>query len=369
MPRPPLSDDKDGSPEQSGGGVGGRLRAARLECGLDLEEIAARLHLSPSLIDALEAERYEALPGPAFIPGYIRSFAREVGIEPEPLLAAYRSAQGRAQPARARVWAGTQAGDQVGRGSGRLLVRLMTVLVVVGLGYLFAQWWQGRAPLVSELAGGMAPGLGGEAERATTATADVLPPAPPSGGQDAHNARHETPATGAGTSTGGEGATTATVPQAPDAASPAGTVTPVVPGVASLTPQGVAPAESPAEFGAAPGPGPTAGTAGEVAPVAGTPEAAGAPQPPAAEGLEQGEVVLEFRGPCWVDVRDATKSFSLTGEMGKGDRRVLGGTPPYSIILGNATAVAITVRGAPFDLTAVAKGSVARFKLDPANLP
>jgi cytoskeleton protein RodZ len=70
-----------------------------------------------------------------------------------------------------------------------------------------------------------------------------------------------------------------------------------------------------------------------------------------------------------VDVRDATKSFSLTGEMGKGDRRVLGGTPPYSLTLGNATVVAITVKGAPFDLTRVTKGSVARFKLDPANLP
>jgi cytoskeleton protein RodZ len=79
-------------------------------------------------------------------------------------------------------------------------------------------------------------------------------------------------------------------------------------------------------------------------------------------------VVLEFRGPSWIDVRDSAKSFSLMGEMAKGDRRVLGGTPPYSLILGNASSVTVTVNGAPFDLTRVAKGNVARFKLNPADV-
>jgi cytoskeleton protein RodZ len=84
---------------------------------------------------------------------------------------------------------------------------------------------------------------------------------------------------------------------------------------------------------------------------------------------DQGGVVLEFRGPCWIDVRDSAKSFSLTGEMNNGDRRVLGGTPPYSLILGNANSARVTVNGVPFDLARVSKGNVARFKLDPAELP
>jgi cytoskeleton protein RodZ len=89
------------------------------------------------------------------------------------------------------------------------------------------------------------------------------------------------------------------------------------------------------------------------------------------DGAAAGEsgVVLDFQGNCWVDIRDAAKTFSLKGEMSKGDRRVLGGTPPYELKLGNAAAVTITVNGVPFDLSRVAKTNSPRFKLDPAKLP
>ncbi len=76
-------------------------------------------------------------------------------------------------------------------------------------------------------------------------------------------------------------------------------------------------------------------------------------------------VVLEFTGPCWVDVRDSTRTFKLFGEQGDGDRFVLEGTPPYDIVLGNTSAVRIKVNDKPFDLESRSKGNVARFKLDP----
>ena len=78
---------------------------------------------------------------------------------------------------------------------------------------------------------------------------------------------------------------------------------------------------------------------------------------------------MSFSGPCWVDIRDSGGGFKLFGEMGKGDRRVLGGTPPYSLILGNTAAVSITVGGEPYDLDGIARGNVARFTLDPAGRP
>ena len=78
---------------------------------------------------------------------------------------------------------------------------------------------------------------------------------------------------------------------------------------------------------------------------------------------------MAFSGPCWVDIRDSTRKFKLFGEMGKGDRHVLEGTPPYSVILGNAAAVEITVAGEPLDIGTIARGNVARFTLDPKQLP
>ncbi len=58
----------------------------------------------------------------------------------------------------------------------------------------------------------------------------------------------------------------------------------------------------------------------------------------------------------------------LTGEMAKGDRRVLAGEPPYSFVIGNASATKLTVGGKPFDLPRRSRGNVARFKLNPETL-
>jgi cytoskeleton protein RodZ len=83
---------------------------------------------------------------------------------------------------------------------------------------------------------------------------------------------------------------------------------------------------------------------------------------------EANEVVVSFDGPCWVDIRDAAGEVQLFGEMASGDSHVLGGEPPYSLVIGNASAVSMTVGGAPFDVRAIAKGNVARFELDPAEI-
>ena len=80
------------------------------------------------------------------------------------------------------------------------------------------------------------------------------------------------------------------------------------------------------------------------------------------------DVKIQFSGPCWVDIRDAAGEVQLFGEMADGDSHVLGGEPPYSLVIGNASATEILIGGRPFDVRAVAKGNVARFELDPVAL-
>jgi len=84
---------------------------------------------------------------------------------------------------------------------------------------------------------------------------------------------------------------------------------------------------------------------------------------PVVDGTKQ--IVMTFAAPCWVDVRDSERKFKLFGEVPKGSRKVLGGKPPYKVVIGNAGAVSILVNGEPFDLAPYAKGNVARFTLDP----
>jgi cytoskeleton protein RodZ len=101
---------------------------------------------------------------------------------------------------------------------------------------------------------------------------------------------------------------------------------------------------------------------GAVAPAAEPEEAQ--PEPVASAAAASG-VMLGFGGVSWVKIQDASGSFKLQGEMKAGTRRALGGTPPYTVVLGNANSVSITVAGKPFDLTPYIRGNVARFTLDP----
>ena len=79
-------------------------------------------------------------------------------------------------------------------------------------------------------------------------------------------------------------------------------------------------------------------------------------------------VDLAFTGPCWVDIRDAKGTVLLFGEMARGDQETLAGEPPYSLVIGNAAAVEMTIGGTPYDVRAVARGNVARFEIDPREL-
>jgi len=68
------------------GAPGGRLAAAREAQGLTAADVARQLKLSVSQVEALEAGRYEQLPGPIFVRGFIRNYARLVKQDPEELL-------------------------------------------------------------------------------------------------------------------------------------------------------------------------------------------------------------------------------------------------------------------------------------------
>ncbi len=68
-------------------GVGERLREARMAKAMDVADVAAALKLSPRQVDALEAGDWAALPGHAFVRGFVRNYARCVQIDADALLA------------------------------------------------------------------------------------------------------------------------------------------------------------------------------------------------------------------------------------------------------------------------------------------
>jgi len=60
--------------------VGQRLRAAREAAGRTVDEIAHELHLDRTVIIALESDDFEILGAAVFIKGYLRSYARLLGL-------------------------------------------------------------------------------------------------------------------------------------------------------------------------------------------------------------------------------------------------------------------------------------------------
>lgn len=69
-----------------------QLRQAREAAGLTLADVAQRLRLSVRHLQAIEAADWDRLPGAAFTRGALRSYARLISVDVEPLLGQLPSA-------------------------------------------------------------------------------------------------------------------------------------------------------------------------------------------------------------------------------------------------------------------------------------
>jgi len=87
--------------EQTGTGASGfgeRLRREREMRGISLDDIAAVTKIGTRLLRALEEEEFDSLPGGIFNKGYVRAYAKYVGIDEEEAVAEYLTAAGEAAP-------------------------------------------------------------------------------------------------------------------------------------------------------------------------------------------------------------------------------------------------------------------------------
>src|SRR6185436_16657811 len=69
--------------QRGSGDFGGTLRAARERRGLSLRQIANATKISIQTLEALEKNDIARLPGGIFSRAFVRSYALEVGLDPE----------------------------------------------------------------------------------------------------------------------------------------------------------------------------------------------------------------------------------------------------------------------------------------------
>jgi cytoskeleton protein RodZ len=73
-------------------GIGALLREERERKGLSYRAVAERMRLRPHVLEALEKEAWEALPPPAFLRGFLRTYARILSLDERILLDLYERA-------------------------------------------------------------------------------------------------------------------------------------------------------------------------------------------------------------------------------------------------------------------------------------
>lgn len=111
------------------------LAALRTGKGVSLEDLASAIKVRVGLLKALEEGRFEGLPPPIFVEGYLKAYAHHLGVEPAPLLARYRGFAPVAAPLPRVQATAAPTLDEEGQGSGWLKwILLVVVLAAAGYG-------------------------------------------------------------------------------------------------------------------------------------------------------------------------------------------------------------------------------------------
>ena len=326
---------------------GETLRQARESNGWSLAEVALKLNLTVTSLSNLEAGAFDKLPGHTFARGYIRAYAKLLGMDQTALVQQFdqstgTDSQGSNVHALGRIEEPVRVSHTILR-----IVSLLLLIAVIGGGFV---WWQDQTSQRTKDLTSLAPEhVEVEGADGTTQIHPIDEPEDQAvaegqaeGTTDLALPQSETTAE----STGAEPAAPATAPAAPAATPTAPVHTPAPVVAAPATPTANVPA-TPAPTVAAPvAPATPAPTAQTAAPVAG-----------------QGQVSVQFVADCWTQVADGTGKILFSGLKRKGDSLSVAGKPPFAVRLGYARGAQVSYNGQSVDTAPFTSGETARLKL------
>jgi|TARA_B110001469_G_scaffold101512_1_gene99251 cytoskeleton protein RodZ len=116
------------------------LRQAREEQGISQKEAARDLHLTSNVINALEEDNFESIRSFLFARGYIRSYARHLGLDGQALVAEFDAVYGVPDHS-SKPMLGINHGGQQSK-PGDTWVKFISIVFVIGLLVASVVWWQ-----------------------------------------------------------------------------------------------------------------------------------------------------------------------------------------------------------------------------------
>jgi len=73
--------------------VGQYLRELREQRKMSVEEVSRATRVPAASVERIEADRFDELPGEVFVRGFLKSYARSLGVPPDDVLARYTASR------------------------------------------------------------------------------------------------------------------------------------------------------------------------------------------------------------------------------------------------------------------------------------
>ncbi|WP_298715556.1 RodZ domain-containing protein [uncultured Oceanisphaera sp.] len=287
-------------------GPGALLREAREAKGWTQAEVARRLNLRLAVIESIDGDQYKAGVALTFLRGYVKAYAKVVGVSEQQALAAFDSMSGIEQiKASAPMQSFSRKTRQ--QASDNWLKRISWLVLLGLIGSLFYWWWQDSGS--SYMVPSFEPAT--EQQEVSTPEADIpvvapqltLPPAP---ADEMDTTAEVTPPSSA--------------PVAATENQPADVSTPVVAETLEAT----------------------------VEPEVETPAA------------DPRLLTMRFTDDCWIKVTDSQGRVLSEGVQKASQSLNLEGEPPFRLTLGAPQAASIEYMNQAVDMSAFRAGRVAR---------
>ncbi len=353
-------DDRRGSARGPGGGyaeaggVAAALRAARLQAGFDLFDVAGALRIHARYLEAIEDGRFEDLPGPTYAIGFVRAYAEFLRLDGKQIIRQFKD-EGRGLSRRQSLVFPEPLQEGRFPGGVALLVALLLAAAIYGGWYYYEHRQMEASDEVSQVPAELA--------KMVPASPQPAQPAPAPSEAQASSAATVAPSELAAENTGGGATAPAAATSAPDPSSPEARAAlpstapavaeqnPAPAGPAAPTPKpALKPAEGMVTSNPASGAPVVPGSGPQLAPLA-------SPGPDQLAALKPGEakvygesnvdsrVTLTARRDSWVQVRDRDGKVIWTRTLRPGESYRVPNQPGLTMVTGNAGALDVSVDG------------------------